>query len=418
MSYIPNTFPNQGFYTPRPQVWPSPVFPQADIPALIQNPCEPGQVFMNTAKRNAGWVWLASSPFPPELAAEGVTNISITPPLDEGNSGDTELVYLTSTSTGRFSVQLSDTWTNRKYSNGPVANNLVFGTPNFPFTLYESWFLPATTSLTAIVTNLHSGSNSVRIVASGRRFGGNCGPKAALQAPFIARKTHPYWLTFDSGAEVTLAASATTSYTMTVPSSADFLCWAILDDSTVTAEDAVTVRIFEGTSGKILMNQSLSLRQFVAAPTLAVTGFPNNTLRAASFPFTMMFTHLFPRNTQVVIECTNTVASSQTLRIAFHGQLIYNTPCDPTYPNPENTRLLQQPYMPMPAPPNWIPCGMPTGQTVMPQQQQGYPQAPQQIAMQPQQQPFIPQQMLTQSQREYTNNPAWGGHTSNQPRQW
>lgn len=418
MSYQPNSYPNQGFGTPRPQVWPSPVFPQADIPALIQNPCDPEQIFLNTAKRNAQWIYLASSPYPAALSnADSVTNLSITPPLDEGNSGDAELVYLMSTSTDRFGIQLSDTWTNRKYSNGFVANNLVFGTPTAPFVLYESWFLPATTSLTAIVQNLGSGSNDVRIVAAGRRFTGSCGPKALLQRPFINRKTHPYWLTFDNGPEVTLAASTTTSYTMTVPSSADFLCWAVMDDSTVTAEDAVTVRILEGTSGRILMNQALSLRQFVAAPTLSVSGFPGNTLRAAGFPFTMMFTHLFPRNTQVIIEATNSAVSAQTLRIAFHGQLIYNTPCDPTYPNPENTRMLQQPFMPMPAPPNWIPCGMPTGAPMQAPQQM--PPQMMQPAPAPMPQPapqYAPiQHIQYQKDREYTNNPAWGGHGVNKP---
>jgi len=418
MSYIPNTYPNQGFSTPRPQSWPSPVFPQADIPALIQNPCDQ-TVYLNTAKRNAQWIWLANSPFPAQLpTADSVTNTSITPPLDEGNSGDTEIVYLMATSTERFSVQLADTWTNRKYSNGPVANNLVFGTPNAPFVLYESWFIPATTSLTAIVDNLGSGSNDVRIVAAGRRFTGGCGPKAALQAPFLARKTHPYWLTFDNGAEVTLAASATTAFTMTVPSSADFLCWLILDDSTLTAEDAVTVQILEGTSGRILMNQALSLRQFVAAPTLTVTGFPNNTLRAAGFPFQMMFTHLFPRNTQVILNCINGAASPQTLRVALHGQLIYNTPCDPTYPNPEMTRMLTPMYMPMPAPPNWVPCGAPTGQTSQQPQMGPMPQPMPQ--MMPPQAPqynqitYIP----TQAEREFTQNKAWGGNPINQPRQW
>ncbi|MCC6752045.1 MAG: hypothetical protein IT371_30615 [Deltaproteobacteria bacterium] len=357
MSQYPNTYYQQGLATPgRASVWPSPIFPQADIPALIQDPCS-GTVFLNPVKGDVDSYYMSNVPHPTGITAPfGTQQCSLTPPLLQGNQGDMEIVKLMSVSTGRFSALITDTWTNRQYMNKPVSSNMVFGTSQLPFGLYETIFLPATTSLAVQVTDMSGAPNDVRIVAHGRRFMGNCGGKAALQSPFMSRRTHPYWLTFDRGAEVTVDAGAVNAqFTMTVPSSADFLCWLVMDDSTVSAEDAITVRILEGTSGQILMDRALSLRQFVASPTVPVAGFPGGVVRSTAFPFAWTFTHLFKRATQVIVEVTNSAGVPQTLRMAFHGQLIYYGDC-PSMPDPERMRLLQQPYMPMPAPPNWLPC--------------------------------------------------------------
>lgn len=384
MSSYP-TYYQEGMYTHgRPSLAPSPIFPQADIPTLLNT--QQG-VVINPVKTQVPAFYVSNSPFPSGITASGgIVSCGITPPRLQSDQGDMEITKLMSTSTGRFSVMLTDNFTNRNYMNKPVANNLVFGTSQLPFTLYETIFLPATNSLTALCTDLSLAANDIRIVMEGRRFtGAGCGGKAALQTPFISRRTHPYWLTSDTGPEVSIPANAVAQQViMTVPTSADFLCWLVMDDSTVTAEDALTVRILEGNSGTILMDRSLSLRQFVAAPTLgagANTGFSGGTARASGFPFSWLFTHLFPRGTQVIFEVTNTTASIQTLRVAMHGQLIYYGNCDVGMPDPERMRLLAQPYMPMPAAPNWLPCapGQAPGNMVVPMmphnaRQQGYGQ--------------------------------------------
>lgn len=361
MSYQPNSYQQTTYTQGRASVWPTPIFPQADIPALIQDPCTKA-VYLNPVKGDVDAFYASCSPFPaPITASGGIVPCAITPPQINSDQGDMEIVKLMSTSTGRFSALITDNWTNRQYMNKPVANNLVFGTAQLPMNLYETMFIPSTNSLSILCTDLSGGANDIRIVAQGRRFMGGCGGQQALQTPFISRRTHPYWLTFDNGPEVTLAANAVaTQFTMTVPTSADFLCWLALDDSTVTAEDAVTVQLLEGNSGTILMDRALSLRQFVAGPTLgagANTGFMGGTARASGFPFSWTFTHLFKRGTQVVLQCFNAAGAPQTLRFALHGQLIYYGSCPSTgAPDAERMRLLSQPYMPMPAPPNWLPC--------------------------------------------------------------
>jgi hypothetical protein len=282
------------------------------------------------------------------------------------------------------------------YMNAAVANNLVFGTSFLPFGLFETIFLPATTSLAAQVTDLSGAANDIRLVMSGRRFTGQCGPKAALQGPFMSRRTHVYWLTFDTGPDVVLPAAAAgtvTTATMTVPYGADFEAWLIMDDSTVTAEDAVSVRILEGTSGRILMDRPLSLRQFVASPTLAVAGFPGGTARASGFPFAWTFTHLFQRSTQVQIEFTNNTALAQTIRLAFHGRLVYYGDCPDSGMDLNQRRLLQQPYMPMPAPPGYLPCspaGPPPGYAQNPTMNMAPPMQPYAQPPQQAQAPLVP----------------------------
>lgn len=388
MSQHPNSFAAQaGMFTHgKPSVWPTPIFPQADIPALISTP---QGIVLNPVKYDVEAFYVSNNPFPSAITASGgIVSCGITPPRLQSDTGDMEIVKLMSTSTGRFSVMLTDNFTNRNYMNKPVANNLVFGTSQLPFTSYETMFLPATNSLTALCTDLSGAANDIRITCQGRRFtGAGCGGKAALQTPFISRRTHAYWLTSDTGAEVSIPANAVAQQViMTVPSSADFLCWLVMDDSTVTAEDALTVRILEGNSGTILTDRSLSLRQFVAAPTLgagANTGFSGGTARASGFPFSWTFTHLFARGTQVIFEVTNTTGATQTMRTAMHGQLIYYGNCDVGMPDPERMRMLAQPYMPMPAPPNWLPCapGQAPGNMVQPgpwnAHQQGYGQGQQ-----------------------------------------
>jgi hypothetical protein len=376
MSYYPNSYQQTLSQPHRASMWPTPVFPQADIPTLIQDPMT-GEVFLNPRKTTQKWCYLSSNPYPVTLSSTGATlPVSLTPPLEDGNSGDVEIVKLMAKAAvsgsgvegaNRFGVVLEDTVTQRKFMNNPICSNLVFGNAQFPFTLYETIFLPATSNLIAYCTNYESSSNAIRIVAEGRRFVG-CGPRQQLQQAFYQRRSHPYWLTFDnlgtsSGANggVTVAANSTTTYTMTVPSSGDFNCWLIMDESTTDYH----VRILETTSGRSLMlgpgengQGRISCKDMVASTRYGVTGFPNNLLTAANTPHAWTFTHTFKRGTQISFELTNTTGSQIVVRLALHGQLVYYQDC-PNMIDPDRARILQNAMVPMPAPANWLPCAAP-----------------------------------------------------------
>lgn len=353
-SYYANSYTEQLTDPRRGALMPSTIFPQADVPALIQDPCT-GAVFMNPAKSFVKWFYLSSNPFPLEIPAEGTLPTTLTPPLENGSDGDMEIVKLTSTSTGDFAVLFEDTVTNRRFMNQPVPNNMVFGTAQLPFTLFESIFMPASANLQAFCTDMSAAPNDVRIVAEGRRFIG-CGPKQSLWSSFLSRRTHPYWLTFDNGFEVEVAANSTTTYTMTVPAAGDFNCFLIMDDS---ATDYL-IRIFENSSGRSLMGGPgeantgrLQAQNFVAGSTYTVAGFPGGVVRAASFPHTWTFTHIFKRSSQVAVELTNETGAPIFVRLALHGQLIYYGEC-PGLADP--SRNFAVPMTPMPAPANWIAC--------------------------------------------------------------
>lgn len=408
-SYYANSYEQQ-LTQPRANLWPTPVFPQADIPALIQDPTT-GAVYVNPRKSTAKWNYLSANPGVITMAANGTTTASFTPPLEEGASGDLEIVKLTGSSANsntRYSVVLQDTVSQRKFMNAAVPHNFIFGTATLPFTLFETIFLPATANLIVQCTDLSGAQNVVCIVAEGRRFVG-CGPRQALWQAFTERRTHPYWMTFDQGPEVALTASTTTTVSMTVPASADFNCWLIMDDSTAITRD-YRIRIMEGSSGRSLMTGpglngtgQLECKAHVASTMYSVTGssYEGATfqLRPNAFPHTWTFTHLFKRGTQIQIELTEPTGNAQTIRLALHGQLIYYNDC-PGLADPERARMLQESMAPMPAPMNWLPCSP------------GCPSPPQPIpnvtgpaplpAYQPQQSPYY-------APPQNAPIPSWGG---------
>ena len=352
----------------RQSMWPTPVFPQADIPALIQDPVT-GEVFLNPRKSTQKWCYLSSNPYPISIPVNGTLPVALTPPLEDGNAGDVEIVKLMSTSLdnvthGRFSVMLEDTVTQHKFMNNPVSSNCVFGNSQLPFTLYETIFLPATANLIAYCRNLESGILATRIVVEGRRFVG-CGQRQQLQQAFYQRRSFPYWLTFDnivpSVGGVVVAANSTTTSTMTIPASGDFNCWLIMDDSPTDYQ----IRIMESTSGRSLMlgpgengQGRLSCQNMVASTTRTVLGFPNDILRSSNTPHAWTFTHIFKRGTQISVELTNTTGNSINVRLCFHGQLIQYQDC-PSMIDPERARILQSAMVPIPAPSNWLPCAGP-----------------------------------------------------------
>lgn len=347
--------PTQAIYQPgRPSIWP--IFPQTGIPAVIQDP-RTGAVYQNPKKSTQKWYWLFTSPdVEVTLGVGDVQQLGATAQLEEGSLGDFECVKLnalTDPEAGRFACRIFDTFLDRWLSNGPVASDLMFGVPEYPGTLYETIFVPASTALVFQVQNLEAVDLDVSIGLQGRRFMG-CGPREAIWRAFKDRKTHPYWLTFDEGPELTVAANSTANATMTVPAGCDFDAWILMDDTEApgTGNPAeYNLRLFEGQSGRSLFGTATPVTvpiSLVAAKTRNVTGVNGGRLRAVGNPNALTFTHLFQRKTQVQVEIDNPNAFEIRVRLAFHGQAIYADDCG--LGNPE--RLLEETvgYMPVPQP--------------------------------------------------------------------
>lgn len=355
--------PTQAIYQPgRQSVWP--IFPMTGIPAVIQDP-RTGAVYQNPKKSTQKWYWLFSQPDTEvELAVGAVEQVGLTAQLEEGSLGDFEAVKLCSLQSvagARFAARIYDSFLDRWLSNGPVASDLMFGVPEYPGTLYETIFVPASTALVFQLTNLESVQVDVTLGMQGRRFMG-CGPREAIWQVFKNRKTHAYWLTFDQGPEIEVDGNSTAQATMTVPAGCDFDAWILMDDTVDSATNApaeYNLRLLEGQSGRSLFGTATPEYMpisIVAAKTRAVTGVNGNRLRAVGNPNALTFTHLFQRKTQVQVEIDNPNADPIKVRLAFHGQAIYADDCG--IPNPE--RLLEEPvgYMPVPQPCGPSACGV------------------------------------------------------------
>lgn len=295
-----------------------------DIPALV---CDrEGRICVNADKGFVKWFWLVgigpSNSFPTTFAQNEANIINFIAPAEENLRGDFEIAHLLSTSTGRFSTDFINATVNKKYQNSPISNNLLFGNSTLMGELAETIYIQPTTVLQATITNLHTTSNTIRCVAVGRRFldygRERMGEQRRNQA--FAKRTHIYWMGPDQGAEVSLTSGQTLDIIMTVPSSADFLARYILDDST----GSYNIQILEGLSGRALISQTIPAQDFVAAPTLSVTGFQGNLWRASGSPARIRdWTHLFKRSAQIVLRITDTSLATNKIRFAMAGQLIY-----------------------------------------------------------------------------------------------
>lgn len=336
MSFAANSF-TQSLTDQRVAVWPTPIFPQAEIPALIQDPVT-GAVYVNPRKRTAAWTYLGGDPDTITLAANGQSVFTFRPGL-EGESGDMEIVKLSFTCStgGRFGVILEDANTQRKYMNTWVSNHMVMGNGRFPFSLYETIYVPATSNLLVHVRDLSGAPNVIKVVAEGRKFFG-CGSRQQLAQAFNNRRSHPYWLTFDAGPEQIITANTRTIRTMTVPNNADFVCWSIMDDSDDGAGVFTTdymIKLTEGQFGQSLMvmgqganGQSAGLtecKQHVASSIYTETPALGNDVllwRPNFNPHRWTYTHTFKRGTQIQVEMMRTLVN-HTVRLGLHGQLVY-----------------------------------------------------------------------------------------------
>lgn len=305
----------------------SPVELSPDIPLLVRD--KSGQPAINPDKGFAKWFFLralgANNSASATLAAGGQAVLNITAPAEENLRGDYEIAYLMASSTGRFSTQLFQSTINRNFQNVAIPNNLMYGSATFPGELPESIYLSATTGLQITVTDLSGASNTVSIVAAGRRFldWGNERLGDVRRRDFYARRTHVFWLTDNRGSERSVSGNGTDTLVMNVPNDADFLCHGILDDS----DGAYTAQIFEGLSSRAIMDAQVS-RLFFAGQSLSVTGFPS-TGGSAGLPAwssggrLRRWTHLFKRSSQINIPVTDTSGGTNKIRLALVGQLVY-----------------------------------------------------------------------------------------------
>jgi hypothetical protein len=296
----------------------------SDTETLI---CRPdGSYCMNPRKGLDKFFWVnavgPNNTYPTTFAGNEQNMLVFTIPAEENLRGDFQICDFMSKSTDRFAVQLFQAATNRYFSNQPIPNNCLFGTPNFPGVLAETIYAQPTTVVQAQITNLTGLANTINLVAKGRRFldYGHEREGAMRAAAFYAKLSHPFWLTNNNGPEQVIAAGATVQILVNVPAAADFLCSYLMDDSTSTggAPD-YTVQIFEGLSSRALMTAPLLGQDFVFAPTSGSSG-----MRAAGLPTRICnWTHLFKRSSIISMTVTNTSGGDLTLRFAMHGRLIY-----------------------------------------------------------------------------------------------
>lgn len=237
---------------------------------------------------------------------------------------------------------------NRQLSNQVIPSSLIAGTSQFPGLFRAAIYCLPDTSWQFAVKNLDGALTATTTVAlRGRQFH-SCSPCASQEVRSRAQFLqwfHPYWIGPKdasspslSGPEVTLAAQASQEITFPIPSSADFLMFGMLDDSTSEAgEPALFAQIRHNDSQKGLVDLSgvippagssqlgISWRDFMAIPSATVTGIQGGRINAYGVaPNVGGLSHLVPRNTQVIIRFTNLNAAAPiTLRVALFGMLIY-----------------------------------------------------------------------------------------------
>lgn len=332
------------------------VFPR-DVPLLTySDPAQGGSgaLSVNADKSLVKWQWIAArlnGQVPISVPSSGTVIANLDVSSQQGQAGDLEVsTLLLNASNGRVGVRpyVNAGTVNHFLSNVNICDRLMFGTAQLPGLLGQSIYCLPKTSWQFTLQDLSGGTNSVTAAVFGRRFTdrnrealGNARRRLEL-----LQWMHPYWLGPEdptslarSGPEVSLAANRQVTLTFPIPSSADFLCRWILDDSSSTSgnEPSLYAQVSENYSGRGLVDlpgvvgpsstlEGIHWRDFIACPSVAVTGFPgsSNVVRAAGVGSPRGgWTHLFPRNTQVSIKFTSLDAGTITLRVALVGWLIY-----------------------------------------------------------------------------------------------
>lgn len=302
------------------RIYADPINPFANIPLLVRAPT--GQTFVNRAKYAQKVYMLQSQDYPLSLAGSARGRTSLLPPADQGGDGDTELHYLMAASTGKFSVTMNLTVLQRRLMNGPVEASLVFGSGLLPSRLLAPLFVPATTTLDVECVDLSGNANAIRIDSLGSQIVDPMANFSGLDAmsrrgALLDPNKHPFWLTTDAGAEVTIPANGSLTVQFSVPSVADFNAFGLLHRKTAD----FTIQLYEGNRRRLMSAPTLISQ--ISAGTASVTGFPGDLIPAASMPMYWPFTHLFQRGTTITAELANSTGNDITASLAFPGELIY-----------------------------------------------------------------------------------------------
>ncbi len=260
------------------------------------------------------------------IGAGAAATTTMVPPRDQGDQGDSAGHALYATSTGQFAISMYSDVLDRRFMNNPVESSLVFGTGNWPAMLLERIYVPATSAINCDLTDLSANPNTVRLCLHSLQVLNpiaNLGrSRSQLIAANTGANTHPYWLTFDEGSQVTVLANATSVFTMTVPSDADFNCWGLRVRSDQGA-DSFSIAIEEG-QRRSQMRTGVVPIQLVGAQTYAQAAAPDGIIPAAGMPNAYWpDTHLYQRNTIIQIRITDTSGNDNLISAALAGQLIY-----------------------------------------------------------------------------------------------
>lgn len=225
---------------------------------------------------------------------------------------------------------------NRDLSNVVISSNLVLGTSQLPGYLASPLYVFPNSDLNFRVCEF-AGTPTVQLGAFCRTFD-DLGCESAGDArrrAKLADPAYPCWIGPQSknnpattGPQITLLAGGTVQLRFPAPTDADVLVGWILDDSSSTTgvEPVVNVIITEEDTTEQLIddNNGIPLRNFVACPTVTVTGMPTGgVVRAMSLKSPRGgWTHQIRRNSALLMTLVSGDAGTVTLRLALHGWML------------------------------------------------------------------------------------------------
>lgn len=331
-----------------------------DVPTLLwDDPSQGGSgaYYVNPEKTRVRWQYqtgTVNNVFPFTLPANQRQKFRVRINPETGDRGDTEIGAFMLTSSGRVAIQPFVPLLDKNLSNGLVPSSLMFGTAQLQALLAQTLYAFPSFDWTFDAQELSGSDNILSPVFFARRFldSGKDRIEAARRAAGMSGFMHPYWLVPTTAYNNTSSVAINPNPTISIPSGASvtvvysvpediyFDCWYALDDSSTsvganTEINDLLATIKTGQNGVNLIDvpggsNGLSWRNFIATPTVPVTGMPGGGansatggVRAASLPGPGIFTHLFEPGTDIAVTFVSTDAGTITLRTAFAGLAIY-----------------------------------------------------------------------------------------------
>lgn len=263
-----------------------------------------------------------------------LTDVLIDFGAQEGDQGDSEIAYFWGRESGsnlRFAVQPQLGPPLNKYlANVPISSNLVFGTSQLPGYLPSPIYAYANADLKFNAHALGSFAETIQVGAFCRARN-DC--KAQVEGRRIAMEYYStIWIgpqdklnTAYTGPEISIAAGATAKLRFPAPDKYDAQVAWILDDSTSTtgSEPVMDVIIQDEKNREQLIDlpTGLSWRDFLACPTVTVTGMPaGGVVRAMSLKSPRGgWSHRIPANSALEVEIFSRDSGTITFRAAMLG---------------------------------------------------------------------------------------------------